>query len=124
MAKILLAEGETDLRWTLRYALARVKFEVAEVASGDKVLESVRKEKPDLVVLDAHMPRKPGIEILAELKADAASKGVPVLFLTLSNEKKAMEQALARGAAEVLPKTGFSVMKLIYSIRKNLENGA
>ena len=124
MPKILLAEGEMDLRWSLRYALVRNKFDVVEVNSGDLVLNQCQKEKPDLIVLDAHMPRLSGMEVLQALKAGAETKAVPVVYMTLSNEKKLVEQALARGAKEILPKTGFSVMKLIYSVRKALENGS
>ena len=123
MAKILIAEGETDLRWSLRYALARNKFEVVEASSGEEVQDKVKREKPDLLVLDAHMPRKPGLEILDALKADAATRGLPILYLTISAEKKGIEQALARGARDVLPKSSFSVLKLIYAVRKALENG-
>ena len=123
MAKILLAEGETDLRWTLRYALLKNKFEVAEAKSGEDVAPELRRSKADLVVLDALMPRKNGLEVLDELKKDPATKAVPVLLLTLSGEKKLIEQAFARGARDVLPKSGFSVMKLLYSVRKALENG-
>ena len=123
MAKILLAEGETDFRWSLRYALVKNKFDVAEASSGDEVMDRCRREKPELIVLDAHMPRLTGMEVLMALKSDPGTKAVPVLYLTLSSEKKLVEQAYARGAKDVLPKTGFSVMKLIYSVRKALEPG-
>ena len=121
MAKILLAEGETDLRWSLRYALVKNKFEVVEVSSGDEIMDRCKREKPELIVLDAHMPRVTGMAALEALKADPVTKAIPVLFMTLSSEKKGVEQALARGAKDVLPKTGFTVLKLIYSVRKALE---
>ena len=56
MAKILIAEDERDIRDLIIFTLTYAKHEVIAVANGEEVLESVRREQPDLILLDVACP--------------------------------------------------------------------
>src|SRR5687768_17132 len=80
--KILIADDLPDnLKLLARY-LENEGYDYIQAKDGDETLEKVRSEMPDLVLLDVNMPKKDGFEVLAEIRADAATKHIPVIILT------------------------------------------
>lgn len=83
MAKrILVVEDTANIRQIVGYALKQQGYEVLEAADGDEGLRKARAEKPDLLILDAMLPGMTGFEVCNELKADEATRGLPILILT------------------------------------------
>jgi len=83
--KILLVEDDRFLRRACEASLRQRGFTVVPAMDGEEGLRLARGETPDLILLDLLMPRLPGIEVLRALKADAATKGIPVLVLSTSS---------------------------------------
>ena len=80
--KILLIDDEHDLREALRIRLTASGFDVTAVDSGDAGLKEAGANRFDLILLDMLMPGKSGIVTLQELRAQPASRQIPVILLT------------------------------------------
>jgi CheY-like chemotaxis protein len=97
--KILLAEDDTSIQAIAVMALTRVGgHEVVTVADGLELLEKVAKEKFDLILLDVMMPRLDGFEACARLKADFATRDIPVIFLTAKAQVAEVQHGMHLGA--------------------------
>ena len=79
---ILCIEDEPEMIDLIRLILTRRGFEVIGANGGKEGLESIRKEKPDLVLLDLMMPDMDGWEVYQQMKADQKSKDIPVIVVT------------------------------------------
>lgn len=79
---VLLVEDDPWLRPLLAELLADEGYRVIEAADGDVVASLAAEDPPDAIVLDLRLPRKSGLEVLAELRADPATAHVPVLVLS------------------------------------------
>jgi two-component system, chemotaxis family, response regulator Rcp1 len=106
-ARVLLVEdNEADVRLTreaLREAGETVRL--STVADGEQALAYLRREdgfsdvpRPDLVLLDLNLPRKNGLEVLEELRADPELVSVPVIVLTTSATSQDIADCYSRGA--------------------------
>lgn len=103
-ARILIAEDEPDIRDYLAAVLKAAGHEVTEVADGAEVLTKLAEPKPDLVLMDLHMPVLSGLEALKYLRMAASWADVPVLFLTASGATEDMVTARTLGARGYLVK--------------------
>ena len=127
-ARVLLVEdNEADVRLTreaLREAGENVRL--SAVGDGEQALAYLRRQggfaeapRPDLVLLDLNLPRKNGLEVLAEMRADEALAHIPVIVLTSSAARSDVQEAYARGANAfvVKPLELDAFMDLINGIR-------
>jgi two-component system, chemotaxis family, response regulator Rcp1 len=106
-ARVLLVEdNEADVRLT-REALRESgdPIRMASVTDGELAMSYLRHEagyedvsRPDLVLLDLNLPRKNGLEVLAEMRADEGLAHIPVIVLTSSAARSDVQEAYARGA--------------------------
>jgi CheY-like chemotaxis protein len=101
LATVLICEDEPALRELIRVSLVG-PYEFAEADDGEESLAAARRLRPDLVILDVMMPRRSGIEVLAELRRDEALASTPVIVLTAQPETR--EEALRTGADRVIDK--------------------
>ena len=104
MAKILIAEDERDIRDLIVFTLTYGKHQVVAVSNGEEVLESTRREQPDLILLDVRMPRMTGYEACRRLKADPTLRHIPVIFLSAKGQEAEVQTGLEAGAAEYILK--------------------
>lgn len=81
-SKLLIADDDADYRARLRHHLEPAGYEVMTAADGLEALSQVQAERPDLVLLDALMPRMDGFDVLARLKSDPATAAIPVVMFT------------------------------------------
>jgi DNA-binding response OmpR family regulator len=98
---ILICDDEPALRELVRASLDD-GYRFAEASDGLVALELAHELEPDAVILDLMLPRLGGLEVLAQLQADARLSRVPVLVITAWNETR--EDVLAAGAAEFVTK--------------------
>jgi CheY-like chemotaxis protein len=102
--KVLICDNEDTLRELVRASLAGAGYELLEARDGDESLELVRRERPDLVVLDMMMPGRSGLEVLAELRADPALAETPVVMLTARAQAGDQDAADAAGVDRFVSK--------------------
>jgi CheY-like chemotaxis protein len=81
-AKILVVEDDADEARMVRMVLEPLGYEVAVAEDGRQCLESVKAQKPDLVILDVMMPELDGFATCTELRKDDQYRDLPVLLLT------------------------------------------
>ena len=106
--RVLIAEDNADHLYLATHALRSipgVRMEVATVRDGEEALEYLHGEGPHadrslphLVLLDLSMPRKGGLDVLREVKHDAALSHIPVVVLTSSNRPEDINAAYDLGA--------------------------
>ena len=113
--RILLVEDEGNILEAITFILSRAGWEVQGHGNGATALDAVRRVTPDLVVLDVMLPGRSGLEILRDLRADAATADLPVLMLTARGQAKDRETALELGATAYLTKP-FSNADLVATI--------
>ncbi|MEE8200932.1 MAG: response regulator [Candidatus Acidoferrales bacterium] len=103
--KVLLAEDEEDIR---RLAVLGLKqgsdWQILEAADGEECLQLAYQEHPDLVLLDAMMPKLDGFQVCQRLKTSAATRDIPIIFLTASVQEWETQRGLALGAIGYLYK--------------------
>lgn len=103
--RLLCADDEPDLRTILELALSlEPGIEAEFFASGAALLERARAGGFDAVLLDAMMPDMDGYETCRRLKADPATAGAPVVFLTARAQSGEQQSALEVGAVACLTK--------------------
>lgn len=83
---ILIVDDDPDLVETVSMLLESKGHEVGKAYDGIEGEESIKKRHPDVLVLDVMMPRKNGYQLCKELKANPATRGIPVVLLTAVGE--------------------------------------
>jgi two-component system sensor histidine kinase/response regulator len=100
--------------------LRREGYRIVPATSGSQALERVAAETPDLILLDLMMPEMDGLEVCRRLKADMLTQGIPVIFLTASNEMEHLVQGFEVGAVDYVTKP-FNPPELLARVRTHLE---
>ena len=98
---ILVCDDEESLRELIRAVLGP-EYRYLECEDGEEALELIRAQSPDLVVLDVMLPRRNGLEVLAELRRDPQHGKTPVIVVTAWSY--AVDAAASAGADVFLPK--------------------
>ena len=113
---ILVVEDEPALRDTLSYNLKKDGFTVEEVGDGRSALESARRLKPDLIVLDLMLPEIDGFEVCRILRKEMIT---PILMLTARDDEIDRVVGLEVGADDYLTKP-FSMRELMARVKAQL----
>jgi PAS domain S-box-containing protein len=119
-ARVLVADDNADMREYLARLLRTAGYHVTLVTDGRAALAAVRVGAHDLVISDVMMPRLDGLELVAAVRADARTAGVPVLLLSARAGSEASIEGLRAGADDYLVKP-FSAVELLARVRSNLE---
>ena len=98
MARVLIAEDEPNLVESLSFILERQGCDVSAVLDGEAVLEHVRRQPPDVLILDVMLPKRNGFDVLQQIKADPALRGIRVLVLTAKCQESDRKTAVDLGA--------------------------
>ena len=104
--KMLIVDDEEDLCVLAAYALTANRSDLEVISSKDGLsgLEQARTEQPTAIVLDINMPKMDGYEVCRRLKADAATRDIPVVMLTASGDPHLNQKAFDAGAVACLTK--------------------
>jgi CheY-like chemotaxis protein len=102
--KVLLVEDEKNVILGVRTCLDAVGYDVEIVEDGEAALNAVRREHPDLILLDLLIPKIDGFEVLKVLKGDDATRDIPVIVLTAKAEEEDRQRALDLGANNYMTK--------------------
>jgi len=118
-ARILVAEDDNTFRRVLEMLLGE-HWSVEAFPDGRRLLEAARRGTPDLVLADLLMAGLDGYGLVRELRADAATRAVPVIVITGLTEEEARIKALEAGANDFLIKP-FSNRELLLRVSTHLE---
>jgi len=103
-ARLLVVDDEPGNRDLLKRRLEREGYVVVTADGGHAALEVVAREAVDLVLLDMLMPDLDGLAVLERLKADPATRDLPVLMISALDDLTAIARCIEVGAADYLPK--------------------
>lgn len=120
MTTILLIEDHAPLRENLREMLSLAGYHVHAADNGREGLRMAAQQLPALILCDIMMPGMDGHEVLARLRADAALKAVPFIFLTAKGSPPDIREGMNLGADDYLPKP-VSRNDLLKAVRTRLE---
>ena len=95
-------------------------YQVMPATSGAQALERAQAQPPDLILLDLMMPEMDGLEVCRRLKADPATRQIPIIFLTASNEMEHLVKGFEAGAVDYITKP-FNAPELLARVRTHLE---
>jgi DNA-binding response OmpR family regulator len=101
---VLCADDDEDILALVTLRLTRAGYEVLQATDGAQALELAHERRPALAVLDVMMPRRTGLEVLQELRADEATLGIPVILLSARAQETDVEGGLVAGANAYLAK--------------------
>ncbi len=118
--KLLIIEDDKNLVKLLKYNFEKEGYRLASAADGEAGLAALRKERPDLVVLDAMMPKLDGFEFLKVIRRETR---VPVLMLTARKEEMDRVLGLELGADDYVTKP-FGVRELLARVKALLRRAA
>jgi DNA-binding response OmpR family regulator len=112
----LVVDDDADIRELVAFRLRQVGFEVLVEPDGERGLATALEVKPDVLVLDWAMPGLTGPDLCRRLREEPAIAGARVLLVTAGSIADRIDQALAAGVDDVLPKP-FSGRELILRVR-------
>lgn len=119
-ANILVVDDEPQIRRVLRSTLSTQGYVITDAKTGEEALELLRKERPDLVLLDMNMPGMGGIETCREIRR---ALDAPIIMLTVRNAERDKVAALDAGADDYVVKP-FGIEELLARIRAALRRYA
>lgn len=118
--KILLVEDDTALAAVYRSRLELEGFEIREVNNGEEALSAAIDFKPDLILLDAMMPKISGFDVLDILRNTPDTTDVRVIMLTALSQPKDKERAEALGVNDYLVKSQVVIGDVVERVKYHL----
>lgn len=103
-SKILIVDDEPMNVKVLAAQLSSDRHEIMRAGSGPEALEKIAKRPPDVILLDIMMPGMDGFEVVRRVKSDPETRNIPIIMVTVLEERKNKEKALQAGADEFLNK--------------------
>ena len=121
MARILIVEDNPDNLKLFRALLTLKGHEVTALLSGEGLLETIRQDQPDLVLMDIQLPGINGIEALRQVRADPGCARIPVVAFTASVTSTDRSQISAAGFDGFLSKP-INLKEFLETVKRLLES--
>ena len=118
MPIILIVDDQSENRETIKDILADTGFDLREAENGQKALELISTEIPDLILLDAMMPVMDGFELARIIRADSRTRLMPIIMITALDSSQDRVKGLEAGVDDFISRP-FSIFELRARI-KNL----
>ena len=117
--KVLIADDEANIVISLEFLMKREGHAVSIARDGPAALAAIRRERPDLVLLDVMMPGLSGFEVCQAVRADESLAGVKILMLSAKGRDTDIAKGQALGADAYMTKP-FSTRELAEKVREML----
>ena len=118
-ATILVVDDDPVILQLLQVNFEMEGFNVITAADGQQGVDRTRADRPDVVVSDVMMPRMSGIELVAELKGDPSTSGIPILLLTAKAQQTDIGAGMDAGADDYVTKP-FEPLDLVDRVNRLL----
>ena len=117
--KIVLAEDEPQTAKLVEFKLRKEGYQVTWKENGEEALEAIKREKPDLILLDVMMPVMDGYEVLRQVKENEGLKDIPVIMLTARAQERDVVKGIDSGAEDYITKP-FHPAELLARVKRIL----
>ena len=114
--KVLIADDEPNIVISLEFLMQREGYTVTVARDGVAALEAIRRDRPDLVLLDVMMPGMSGFDVCQAVRADESLTSIKILMLSAKGRDTDTAKGLALGANAYLTKP-FSTKELAARVR-------
>jgi len=118
--KILIVEDEKILVEMYRDKFTQAGFKVISAMEAKEGLTSVKKERPDLILLDILLPNESGIYFLSQLKKDSEIASIPVVAFSNFDDPETKAQAKKLGVKEYVIKTNYTPQEVVEKVKNYL----
>jgi CheY-like chemotaxis protein len=102
--RILIAEDFEENRVALKLILKHIGFDVIEAEDGQQAIEAVRREEPDLVLMDITLPVIDGLQATREIRSDEKFRRLPIIIISAHDDDEIRRQADEAGASGYISK--------------------
>ena len=121
--RVLIVDDDSNLRAALEGLLEIKGYEIIQASDGEEGLEKVKTTHPDIIILDAMMPGKGGIEAASELKDNPDYSSIPIIMLTAIDKisGKSEEYWREKSRADLYIAKPFDYVKFVSTVEKMLE---
>lgn len=119
-AYVLVIEDDKFLRELLVRKLASEGFDVKNAIDASAAYAALAERKPTIILCDLILPEVSGFEILAKIKADPATKNIPVIILSNLGQKEDTDKAMALGAKDFMVKANFTLDEIVAKVRATI----
>lgn len=119
-SRVLIIDDEADFRRLIEQILEKEGFLVLSAEDGLRGLKSAAQSHPDLILLDWNLPDKDGVQVCRALKADAATRDIPIIMLTVRGRETDVVVGLEVGAADYISKRALRPRELVARVRSAL----
>jgi diguanylate cyclase (GGDEF)-like protein len=118
--KILVVDDEEHIRKILKFKLEKHGYHVITAENGEVALQMVRRENPDLIILDLMMPKMDGFEVCRRIRKNFQTAQIPIIMLTAKSDMVDKIKGLAGGANDYLVKP-YSNEELLLRVKNVLD---
>lgn len=112
MAKVVVVEDDGLLAKMYVKLLTFEQHDVVVASDGEQAIPTIKKEKPDIVLMDVMMPKMNGLQSLEQLKKDPETAGIPVVVMSNLVNVNDPNEVLARGAVKYVDKSMYDPKKI------------
>ena len=125
MTRVLVIDDEAPIRLLCRVNLEAERMTVLEASDGPSGLETARREKPDVILLDVMMPALDGWRVAEQLLDDDSTKDIPIIFLTARAEFRDRARGLDIGGVDYVTKpfNPLELAPLVQSLLDRIDRG-
>jgi DNA-binding response OmpR family regulator len=116
MSEILVVDDDRDVAQSIELSLRRRGYRVTLAHSGVEALKTLRRYRPDIVILDILMPGMSGLEVCRHLRTDPNTVELPIIFLTARGQEQDRIDGLRAGADDYLSKP-FNLEELLLRVK-------
>lgn len=118
--KVLIAEDDIFLSQLLSTRLEKAEINVLKAFDGEEALEIIKKERPNLILLDIILPKKSGFEVAEEVASNPMLRSIPIIIISNLGQDSDIERGLALGVVEYLVKAKVSIDDLVTKVKDYL----
>ncbi len=120
--RILIAEDFEENRIALKLILKHSGYDVIEAEDGRRAVETIRREKPDVVLMDITLPVIDGLQATREIRGDAEFARLPIIIISAHDDEETKSQAVEAGGSAYIAKP-VEIEEVKKMIRDFLEAG-
>lgn len=115
--KVLIVEDEKAVLNALFGKFGKLGFKVLEAKNGKEGLETMSKEKPDIILVDIKMPVMNGIEMIKNFKNNEKFEGIPFVVLTNDSTAETMAEVMSVGGTQYFVKSDTPIEAIVDKVK-------
>ena len=119
--KVLIIEDDVYISEMYKIKFESENYKTVITNNGSEVIKIIKKEKPDIILLDIVMPVMDGFDVLKIIKSDKKFNSIPVVMLTNLSQKESIERVFELGAKGYIVKSHFTPSEVVKKVKDILD---